>query len=442
MSAVANISDSQIETGSVAAISTNARIDYILRFSKQAVLVIDELSTNYSHIGNLFVGSLPDDHNAAYISVSAKLDDIQIRCRLIEQLFSDVLFDPEQSLAVSILRLAKGSSQPISVVIDHAQYLSFKLIHELCYLAEISKKAKLNINVVMLGNKQTGIKIFSEKGLFSRRLAIVEAETGQLLNLDNKMFKLASDNFFLKHAKKIIALLTLILSFAAVAIFFIQPRDLFSFSALPASTKNQLNQKHNIAENKKRDNKTKLDEDERIKTKIGKVDNLTPIVSTNRQASVRDILFALNSEIHNLDEAPQQIATPKDILTAIESKPLIDTLVNRKNMIALPNNIVEKGNYYLNMGSGYVIQLAGFTDQLEFESLKEEFSVINYATYQRLRNSKDFFVITSLRYPTKALALAAINKLPKTLQRRKPWVKSIATVKIEITKYRQSKKLK
>jgi len=457
MSAVAKISDSQIETGSVAAISTNARIDYILRFSKQAVLVVDELSSNYSHIGNVFVGSLPDDHNAAYISVSAKLDDIQIRCRLIEQLFSDVLFDPEQSLAVSILRLAKGSSQPISIVIDHAHFLSFKLIHELCYLAEISKKAKLNINVVMLGNNLAGAKISAEKALFSNRLAIVEAETGQLVNLDNKMFKLVSDNFFKIHIKKIVALLMLLLTLTAIAMFFLQPRDLFSYSALPSSTKNQLNQKQNIVENKKIGDKTNPDEDKRIKTKLAKfraggVDNLIPIVSTNKQASVSDILFALNNEIHTVDETPQQIATPEDILTAIETfsiqpiekKAITPEKTNKKKisdeqadskLISNTENITD--TYYLNAKPGYIIQFAGFTDEFEFNQRKAEFSVVNYATYRRLLKGQNFIVVTSLRYSTKALALAAINKLPETLQRREPWVKSIAAVKLEIERFQK-----
>jgi len=451
MPAVAKISDSQIETGSVAAISTNARIDYILRFSKQAVLVVDELSANYSHIGNLFVGSLPDDHNAAYISVSAKLDDIQIRCRLIEQLFSDVLFDPEQSLAVSILRLAKGSSQPISIVIDHAQFLSFKLIHELCYLAEISKKAKLNINIVMLGNKQAGAKISTEKGLFARRLAIVEVETGQLLNLDNRMFKLVSDNFFRKHTIKIIVVLMLMFTFTAIAIFFLQPRDLFSYSALPPSTKSEPNQKQKFIGNTKTNNKPVKTVSEQID--VGVEDIIKKVISTNKQASVSDIFSALNNAKIKEIDTPKVIATPKDILMAIEAfsdnalgdktnlkdetknMPLNDALNTSKTIATTTNKSAEDNNYYLNFESGYVIQLAGFTDPLEFNPLKEEFSVIRYVTYQRLLNDKNYFVVTSLRYPTKALALAAINKLPAILQRREPWVKSIAAVKSEILAY-------
>jgi len=454
MSALANINNSQIETGSVAAISTNARIDYILRFSKQAVLVIDELSANYSHIGNLFVGSLSDDHNAAYISVSAKLDDIQIRCRLIEQLFSDVLFDPEQSLAVSILRLAKGSSQPISVIIDHAQYLSFKLIHELCYLSEISKKAKLNISVVLLGNKQTGVKISAEKGLFAKRLAIIEAETGQLLNLENKIFKLSNGNFFRKHLVKIIMLLVFIIGVIAVAMFFLQPRDLFSFSALPSSDKVLLNEK--LVDTKKAANKVIFEQHKPEKNNVAALDNLTKVTKKNIQASANEIFFALKNDTNSQKKLPLQIATPLDIFTAIENptektievnskaagkiknQPLTKNPAIKKQDVIAKVNVVQDKRYLLQSEPGYIIQLAGFTNQLEFNQLKDEFSVINYATYKRLLNDKDFFVVTSLRYSTKALALAAINKLPKVLQSREPWVKSIAAVKLEIEKYQRS----
>ena len=126
-------------------ISANARIDYILRFSKQTIFVVDEQAEQYTPITSQFLATLNSDHNAAFIAISAQLHDIQIRSRIVEQLFTNVLFDPEQSLALSLINLAKASPQKISIAIEHGQFLSTQLLHELTQLSEVAKKAKLTI---------------------------------------------------------------------------------------------------------------------------------------------------------------------------------------------------------------------------------------------------------------------------------------------------------
>ena len=55
---------------SVTKISANARIDYILRFSKQAIIVVDESTEQNGQITNQFIATIPEQHNAAYISLS------------------------------------------------------------------------------------------------------------------------------------------------------------------------------------------------------------------------------------------------------------------------------------------------------------------------------------------------------------------------------------
>ena len=126
-------------------ISVNARIDYILRFSKHLVIVTGEESVDYSPVTSQFLANLNSAHNAAFIAASAQLHDIQIRSRLIEQLFTNVLFDPEQPLAVSLINLVKTKPQKVSIAIEHGQYLSIQILHELTQLAEIAKKSNLII---------------------------------------------------------------------------------------------------------------------------------------------------------------------------------------------------------------------------------------------------------------------------------------------------------
>jgi DamX protein len=107
-----NISDNNT---SVTKISAQARIDYILRFSKQAILVIDESVEQNTTISNQLLANLPEQHNVAYVALSSQFNNIQIRCRIIEQLYTGELFEPEISLAVSVINLAKKSKQSISI---------------------------------------------------------------------------------------------------------------------------------------------------------------------------------------------------------------------------------------------------------------------------------------------------------------------------------------
>ena len=92
---------------STKAISVIARIDYIQRFSKQMTVVVDKNPIIYSKVARQYLANISQESsnqeiNVAFVAASSKINDIQMRCRLIEQLFANTLFDPEQSLAVSI----------------------------------------------------------------------------------------------------------------------------------------------------------------------------------------------------------------------------------------------------------------------------------------------------------------------------------------------------
>ncbi len=423
------------QSSSVAAISTNARIDYILRFSKQAVLVVDELASNYSHIGSLFLGDLPDDHNAAYLAVSAKFNEIQIRCRLIEQLFPGVLFDPEQPLAISILRLAKENPQPISIVIDHAHLLPLKILHELCYLAEVAKKAKKTINVVMLATFEAGRKINVEKSLFKGKVALVSAENGQLLQFDNKLFKEKKSINVSKYVKFFL-ILVILLALVATAFLELKNRKLFSFSALPQAKTNK------IKPIEKQLNKAKNTRTIASKIKIkAKVLAPAPI-----KATAADIFKVLTQS----PSIALPAAKPSDILTAlyftntnatVTEAPKVKTKLIKNKETMLPV-VVDKtqhskhkifnNDYYLQASQGYVIQLMGFVDDSVFQQEKANYQNIDYGIYTRMLNGQKFMVITSKVYPSKSQALAAIKLLPAEIRKQRPWIKSIAAIHHEI----------
>jgi len=426
------------QSSSVAAISTNARIDYILRFSKQAVLVVDELASNYSHIGSLFLGDLPDDHNAAYLAVSAKFNEIQIRCRLIEQLFPGVLFDPEQPLAISILRLAKENPQPISIVIDHAHLLPLKILHELCYLAEVAKKAKKTINVVMLATFEAGRKINIEKSLFKGKIALVSAENGQLLQFDNKLFKEKKSINISKYVKFFLVLVIL-LALVAAAFLGLKNRELFSFSALPQA----------------KTNKIKL-----VEKQLNKAKNTRTIASQIQTKALAPApIKATAADIFKvLTQSPSialPAAKPSDILTALDftntnttvtEAPKVKTKLIKNKETMLPvvadktqhsKHKIFNNDYYLQASQGYVIQLMGFVDDGVFQQEKANYQNIDYGIYTRMLNGQKFMVVTSKVYPSKSQALAAIKLLPAEVRKQRPWIKSIAAIHNEIKAYQK-----
>ena len=105
MSALAYSTNKSDKHPSVTTISASARIDYIFRFSKQAILVINDDLETFAQIGSEYIATLPDEQNTAFVSISPKLNNIQIRCRIIEQLFGNSLFCAK-AFATSSLEIA------------------------------------------------------------------------------------------------------------------------------------------------------------------------------------------------------------------------------------------------------------------------------------------------------------------------------------------------
>ena len=202
MSALTQNIDISNDITSVTKISAQARIDYILRFSKQAILVIDESVEQNATISNQLLASLPEQHNVAYVALSSQFNNIQIRCRVIEQLYTGELFDPEISLAVSVINLAKKSQQSISIVLDSAQHLSLQVMHELTQLALIAKKANLVVNVVMFGSLQSGRNVAVNKSLFDNKLSLLSSQSGQLLSTTSAIFKKSRTTWVLTKRNK------------------------------------------------------------------------------------------------------------------------------------------------------------------------------------------------------------------------------------------------
>jgi len=422
----------------VTSISTNARIDYIMRFSKHAVLVVDESSDVYSAVGSQFLGALPSNHNAAFIAISPKLNEIQIRCRLIEQLFVDTLFDPEEALAVTVLKLATDNKEVISIVVENVELLSLQLMHEFCQLAELAAKAGRCVNVLLLGGEKVTELISAHTVVFTNKLSIVSAIDGQLISID----KLASNKNRLKlstpYKKSMIAIVCL-LSATIIPVVFLYQVESPKLSDLTIFTdKNSLN-----LNTLKREKSSfiKVNESTYPQATSNEIfQNLSPhnvdghvmehieIAEPNEVASVLITEQANSNQISEKEIKEEQIEKEEKFkIEDFESTIYLDTPKVTEN-----NEVVLSESYFQDTNQGYVAQIIGFSKFDTYKVFMEKYKQQNFVSYSRTLNSATVFIITTRAYPMKSDVNTVISKLPIELQENKPWIKSVEAINNEI----------
>jgi len=478
MSALAYSTNKSDSPPSVTTISASARIDYIFRFSKQTILVVDDNAETFSQIGSQFIASLPEDQNTAFISVSPKLNNIQMRCRIIEQLFGNSLFDPERSLAVSIINLAKANNDAISIVIENADLLSLQLLHELCQLSEIAKKIKKDINVLLLGAIDTGSVMAKNRSLFDNKVSVLSADSGQLLSLGSKKLKKNGSSFSLFKAKKIWLSILMGLGIIIASLAVLQQRESIDFSAL---IEKNFNEKNEVISNFVL---TKKDNVQNTKTENGLVDGKVQVASNedilkaisfvsddknidNQQAvasiadvaesiqSIKDTIIAKNDKV-NKNELAEEITytlenNSNENTTQVVVEPVIKEVAFTESKIEpiitnkVPRTIADIASYkqidskhYQGENRGFLVQIAGFTQISVFEEFIAEYTNLDYLGYYRNLNQQKFLVITSIIFSTRSEAEQALLSLPIKLQENGAWVKSLEAVNSEIEQYQQS----
>lgn len=449
-----NISSVQLnDEPAVTNISVGARIDSIQRFSKHAVLIIDQEISSYSRVAREFLINISNDTatpdtNVAFVSASTKLNDIQMRCRLIEQLFSNTLFDPEKSLAVSILNLSKQSDQSISIIVEHAHALSLQIKYELCQLVDVANKTQSKIKVALFGLEQAAHEVASNKKIFDNKLSIIDAKSGQLFSLEHASFNKMNSIFTKRILFKFSVIGIIISALIALSWYVLIKTDSFSFSELSTYVENKKVKVPIKQEITSQSALTipKTTENIAKSTDINAAlmsDNRTDFNTKKTKADTADILFAL------------QISEQQDTqaLSSTATSPMTDvSIVADKTDIKLTNsfNIEEStielkpkdselqigldSNYYLNATDGYVVQIVGFKDLKLLNKFVEQYPNEEYFSYQKSLNNQPFFVLTTKIYETKKLANQAIEALPQSIIERGTWLKRLSLVKSEIIK--------
>jgi len=453
----ANIASVQLKSEpAVTSISVSARIDYIQRFSKQAVLVIDQDTSVYSQAARQLLINLAQDKsteetNVAFVSASTKLNDIQMRCRLIEQLFSNTLFDPEKSLAVSILNLSKQSKDAITIVVEHAHALSLQIKYELCQLVDVANKTQGKINVVLFGQEQAAQDVATNKSIFKNKLSIIDAKSGQLFSLDHVKFSTENSLFTKKLWIQLALTFVVIITLIGISWFVLVNYDNFSLSQLPADNFSNVEQNTVIVDLKPIQNVHPLvadnkeynaeENDELAKTVDIHAALLSETVTQLKESAAQttDILQALNvteTEVMSIT-ATQLTSMPENDSINIEQEKLnndkilaVSNTTNDAMDVKLPLALTP--NYYLNTSDGYVVQLVGFSDLALLKRFIAANQDLQYFSYQKILNNKLFIVLTTKIFEDKEQAKEIISTLPQAIIDRGVWVKDLALVKTEI----------
>lgn len=452
------------QIGDVSAISVITRIDYNLRFTKQAVLVISAEQEQYSKLANQYLVNLSNSShgndleqiNIAYLSASTKLNDLQIRCRLVEQLFVNSLFDPEQSLAVSVLQFAKLQGEAISIVIEHGQTLSLQIKYELCQLVNQAKKQNITINVVIFGLTEAAQQVSVNRSLFKGKMALIDAATGQIINLNDA--KIQPQRLKRKLSKvKVFGLIALLLIVALAGFWlykvaFINFENLSNESSikvdstvLPLNSNQKVNQQKvtiEAIENKKEPNSGNYG----VSTASGyEISNAIlakptkPIIKAV-EAKPADIITALTlaTDGNSIQETEDYVEQSDTVITQVITQVITDTDNSKITNISpmKPTYGAVNKHYYQNQAvvhdKGYVIQIAGFYDQRLWAKFIAENQSQALYSYQRMLNNSKFYVVTSPVFDTKEGAKHTLSLLPENLINRKPWVKDISSVIKEI----------
>ncbi len=427
------------------AISVTARIDYIQRFSKQMTVVVDKKPAVYSQLARQYLAhisqeSSKQDMNVAFVTASSKLNDIQMRCRLIEQLFANTLFDPEQSLAVSILRLVKQNNDTITILIEHAQSLSLQVKYELCQLVDVAKKTQNNINVVIFGLEQAVQEIAQNKILFDKKTSIIDASNGQVIALDHARFTnkttIFKNDIWLKVS--FAALITALLVF--IAWFFLAEYENFSLTDLPVNSPVHKAAKMAQQEIPLLTIRTKLANTADIHLALLGQDNSKPLLLAPAESG--DVLQALalaepivsSAHVANLKEPTLLSASVPALtnsqITVKQVNPSEVKLNKPSNLTVLPITLTEQ--YYLNAEKGYVVQITGFSNVARLAAFITKNKDLEYFSYQKSLNSQQFIVLTTEIFSDRAQAIAAMNELPVAIKGLGSFLKSVSTIKHEI----------
>jgi len=313
----------------------------------------------------------------------------------------------------------------------------------------LAKKSKLTINVVLFGLTEAAQQLAINKSLFKNKMAVIDAESGQVISLDDKKMMLTSSTSPLPFWQKVsLASAIVIIGVVLTWVYLLiaddvnkQAFDIKEQTVLESHTSRDLFLPIS--------NDIPGNENTRTMQKKQKATLFEPSVAASKSS---DIVQATSEEINQalmtiqlvnpIKEIPAEVGDVLQALAVTDNKIDANDINIASKEIANQNPLVEiSNNYYKTKAkeyeNGYVVQIAGFSDERLLKRFLSLYPEENLYSYQKQLKGKNFTVVTSKVFSNKSEARATIQLLPLQLVERKPWVKSISSVINEINTFKQ-----
>lgn len=296
----------------------------------------------------------------------------------------------------------------------------------------------------------TGQTVALHKDLFVKKLSILAADSGQLISINDAIFKASNSTFFTKTVSRWLAIFVVLFLVGGAIIFALTQVDINS--SIPENTL-------------ERETFVTMTTEEGVALPEASTESL------EQRASTQDILAALNGEI--IEEvvvaaeqvAPTLPATANDILGAIhteeqvvgietkealleqseeptlttndkEESPLEQISLAQAGNQAIPETkVASNGQYYQAYQDGYVIQLGNYSQLAAVENMIKASSGTELHYYARIRNGINNWVLTSKVFLSRKEADEAKQILVEQNPTGSFWTRSLASVHADIEKH-------
>jgi DamX protein len=452
-----------IQQEEVATISVSARIDYVFKFSKQLVLAVSDNSEDCTNVSHGCLSMLAEERNTAYLSLSEKFTDIQVRCRILEQLFSSALFDPEKPLITVFEKYAGQQAQPMLIVLEQGQFLSSQLLFELCQLNEYARRhPKAEISILLTGSNQAKSLAAVNLQRLKNQLSVIDACSGQVIKVTSKDIRrhkpmTKADKSGVGLVKVTILLLSVIFLSALGFLYtngyfqrlFSEPQRLSSPVDQPTAEFVVNPQNTSLAANQ-----ISTATGEEVFTALTAADAPTKaVVNASAEDILQSLILAESTVKDSAEPAVVELQVnvtsqtlAKDNLTdtdVIQTTPAKASVVFDEvvSLEPLTPELVSAGlafnnHYFIAHSKGFVIQFGRFaSDEVIRAYLATHQGVSEFYTYQGRLNGKSWQVLTSAVYAERSQAEKALKNLPEHILSSGVWIKSVIDVNNEIQSF-------
>lgn len=301
----------------------------------------------------------------------------------------------------------------------------------------------------------TGKTIALHKDLFAKKLSILAADSGQLISINDAVFRASSGTLLTKTASRWLAIFVTLFLAGAAIIYGLTQIDIDSSipdatleketfatvttekpEALPKVSKESLSQRASTQDILAALNGEVIEE----------VAVTADQITTAIPATANDILGAIQTEEQEVNIVPKAASLEQNDVTSLitnvnEESPLEPvSLVQVANQAISESKVESNGEYYQTYQQGFVIQLGNFSQLAAVENMIKASNQTELYYYARIRNGVNNWVLTSRVFLSRKEADEAKQVLVEQNPTGSFWTRSLASVHADIEKHAISTK--